>query len=57
MTGNRDAFMTLDDSIKSEVKIRDGRRLAAKGRGDVLLLTKQGKKGGSQCAIFTWIES
>lgn len=44
MTDNRDVFINLDNSIQSEVKIGNDRRLLAKGCGDVLLTKKGAQK-------------
>ncbi|KAL0558905.1 hypothetical protein IC582_003491 [Cucumis melo] len=44
MTGNRNIFVTLDESFQSEVKTGDNTRLQVKGQGDILVKTKKGTK-------------
>ena len=40
MTGRREWFLNLDQSVKSQVKFADDRTLSAKGIGKVLIKTK-----------------
>ncbi|XP_073001539.1 uncharacterized protein [Typha latifolia] len=42
--GNKCAFVTLDESIQSEVRIGDNNKLPVKGSGDILVKTKKGVK-------------
>lgn len=44
MTGNKDIFAILDNSLQSEVNIGDDNRLQVKGKGDILVQTKNGVK-------------
>lgn len=52
MTGNKDVFVNLDESIQTEIKIGDDKRLKVKGRGDVLVKTNKGNKRITKCFIF-----
>ena len=42
MTGNRNAFATLDESLQSEVRMDEDNKLLVKGSGDILVHTKNG---------------
>lgn len=44
MTGNRDLFVTLDDSFNKDVRTGDDKILNVKGNGDVRLRTRSGDK-------------
>ncbi|XP_020678606.2 uncharacterized protein LOC110096826 [Dendrobium catenatum] len=44
MTGNRRLFVTLDNSIQSEVRTGDDNKLFVEGKGDILVQTRKGEK-------------
>ncbi|XP_077232656.1 uncharacterized protein LOC143870019 [Tasmannia lanceolata] len=44
MTGNKGVFVKLDESLQSEVRTGDDKRLSVRGSGDILVQTKKGVK-------------
>ena len=44
MTGNKDLFASLDDSIKSEVKLGNDSKVSVMGKGVINVLTKKWRK-------------
>ncbi|XP_077234703.1 uncharacterized protein LOC143876907 [Tasmannia lanceolata] len=44
MTGNKGVFVKLEESLQSEVRTGDDKRLSVRGSGDILVQTKKGVK-------------
>ncbi|XP_077246125.1 uncharacterized protein LOC143885992 [Tasmannia lanceolata] len=44
MTGNKGVFVKLDESLQSEVRTGDDKRLSVRGSSDILVQTKKGVK-------------
>ncbi|KAI3690759.1 hypothetical protein L2E82_48966 [Cichorium intybus] len=44
MSGNKELFVNIDDSLKKEVRTGDDKRLSVYGTGDIMVITKLGKK-------------
>ncbi|KAF2293058.1 hypothetical protein GH714_035818 [Hevea brasiliensis] len=42
MTGKKNLFVTLDESVKSNISFGDNTKVAIEGRGDILIQTKMG---------------
>lgn len=43
MTGNNDGIVGIDESTKSDVLLGDDKLVEAKGKGTIIVKTKQGK--------------
>jgi hypothetical protein len=43
MTGNKDSFVKIDESTKSEVLLGDDKPVEVKGKGTIAVKTKQGQ--------------
>eukprot|EP01018_Ginkgo_biloba_P008407 Gb_25819 [translate_table: standard] len=44
MSGNKDMFASIDESVESEVKLGDNTKAIAMGKGSINIKTKQGEK-------------
>ena len=44
MTGNKNWFTKLDESIEKVIKFADGRHIKSGGKGDILTVRKDGRK-------------
>ena len=44
MTGNKNWFTKLDESVKKVIKFADGRHIKSGGKGDISIIIKDGRK-------------
>ena len=44
MSGNKDMFANIDESVQSEVKLGDDKRVVVERKGSIKFETKQGEK-------------
>ncbi|KAF2308357.1 hypothetical protein GH714_000231 [Hevea brasiliensis] len=64
MTGKKNLFVTLDESVKSSISFGDNTKVAIKGKGDILIQTKNGahqfisqvKENGNMLIVCLYID-